>query len=146
MKPRWLFLMLILMFSLTVMVHAQQPVPFAGDREVTVMTQNLYGGVDEEIFAVPSATSFPDLLVRVADVYNGYFARDFPSRAARIATEASGRTPISSLCRKRCSCGPSSRQTARRRPPQLSLSPQRGCTRTRPKALMRSAKNSAWIS
>jgi hypothetical protein len=74
-------------------VQGRQTVPFAGDRIVTVMTQNLYSGVDAEIFAVPSAVDFNDLLVKVAAVYNGYFARDFPARAERIAAEVAQARP-----------------------------------------------------
>ena len=35
---------------------AQQGVPFAGNRAVTVMTRNVYNGVDAELSAVPAAT------------------------------------------------------------------------------------------
>src|SRR5262249_50938188 len=93
MKTRLLPFTLLLVLSLSTMLHAQQSVPFAGEREVTVMTQNLYSGVDQEIFAVPNATSFLDLLSKVADVYNGYFARDFPARAERIASEVAAAHP-----------------------------------------------------
>jgi endonuclease/exonuclease/phosphatase family metal-dependent hydrolase len=92
MKTRW-FLIMFMFASLPPTLHAQQGVPFAGDRVVTVMTQNLYSGVDDEIFAVPSAVSFPDLLAKVAAVYNGYFARNFPERAARIAAEVAATHP-----------------------------------------------------
>jgi endonuclease/exonuclease/phosphatase family metal-dependent hydrolase len=84
---------LILMIALHATIHAQQTVPFAGDRIVTVMTQNLYSGVDQEIFAVPTATSFFDLASKVLDVYNGYFARNFPARAERIAAEVAATRP-----------------------------------------------------
>lgn len=68
-------------------VSAQQDVPFAGDRVVTVMARNVYHGVNSEIFAVPMATSFGDLLTRVAAVYNGYLARNFHERAVALAAE-----------------------------------------------------------
>jgi hypothetical protein len=92
MKKR-LFLITFLLVASYGTAYAQQQVPFAGDRIVTVMTQNLYSGVDAEIFAVPFAGSFPDLLGKVAAVYNGYFARDFPARAARIASEVAATQP-----------------------------------------------------
>lgn len=66
-------------------VVAQQGVPFAGNRVVTVMTQNVYNGVDAQLAAVPTAMNFPDLVQKVAAVYLGYFARNFPERAAAIA-------------------------------------------------------------
>src|SRR3972149_12248060 len=73
-------------------VIAQQGVPFAGDRVVTVMTRNVYHGVDAEFSAIPTATGFLDLLQKVAAVYQCYFARNFPERAAALAAavEATG--------------------------------------------------------
>lgn len=89
-----------LVFTITLLVMlssapviAQQAVPFAGDRLVTVMTQNVYEGVDAELSAVPTATSFPDLLQKVAAVYQGYFARNFPERAAALAVEIEAKRP-----------------------------------------------------
>ena len=32
-----------------VSVYAQQAIPFAGDREVTILTRNVYHGVDTEL-------------------------------------------------------------------------------------------------
>jgi endonuclease/exonuclease/phosphatase family metal-dependent hydrolase len=93
MKTRLLILTLVFFIALHAPIHAQQTVPFAGDRTVTVMTQNLYSGVDEEIFAVPFAASPFDLATKVLDVYNGYFARDFPARAERIASEVAATRP-----------------------------------------------------
>jgi endonuclease/exonuclease/phosphatase family metal-dependent hydrolase len=88
-----LILVLLFMIFLSTTTHAQQEVPFSGDRLVTLMTHNLYSGVDDEIFAIPSASSFTDLLIKVAAVYNGYFARDFPARAERIASEVAATRP-----------------------------------------------------
>ncbi len=62
-------------------------------RVVRVMTRNLYHGVDAELFAVPMATSFSDLLAKVAAVYVGYHARNFPERAAALATEIDAERP-----------------------------------------------------
>jgi endonuclease/exonuclease/phosphatase family metal-dependent hydrolase len=92
MKKRWMLALLVLI-CLSTTTHAQQEVAFSGDRLMTLMTQNLYSGVDEEIFAVPSAANFTDLLIKVAAVYNGYFARDFPARAERLASEVAAKRP-----------------------------------------------------
>ena len=72
---------------------AQQTTPFEGDRIIRVMARNVYHGVNDEIFAVPAATSLPDLLDRVAAVYHGYFARKFHERAAAIAAEIDATRP-----------------------------------------------------
>jgi len=88
-------MILVLLFVLTFSapVHAQQETPFTGDRVVTVMARNAYSGVDAEIFAVLDSTSLADLLVRVAAVYNGYFARDFHGRASLLAAEIEAKRP-----------------------------------------------------
>ena len=85
MKARVTAALLILVSN--VAVQAQQRAPFSGDRIATVVTRNVYQGVDAEIFAVPRASDSLDLLLKVAAVYNGYFLRDFPERAAAIAAE-----------------------------------------------------------
>jgi endonuclease/exonuclease/phosphatase family metal-dependent hydrolase len=84
---------LFAMLLSSVPATAQQQVPFADDRIVTVMTQNVYNGVDEELSAVAGAMSFPDLLQKVAAVYQAYLARDFPARAAAIAAEVEATRP-----------------------------------------------------
>src|SRR3989442_14094354 len=73
--------------ALFMMAGCLPPVAAAEERTVTVMTRNVYHGVDAEIFAVATATSFPDLLAKVAAVYNGYLARKFHERAAALAAE-----------------------------------------------------------
>jgi endonuclease/exonuclease/phosphatase family metal-dependent hydrolase len=60
---------------------------------ITVMTRNVYHGVNDEIFAVQGATSATDLLARVTAVYEGYFARNFPERAAALAAEIEATRP-----------------------------------------------------
>ena len=72
---------------------AQPTAPREGDRIATVMARNVYHGVNDEIFAVPGATSFSDLLNRVAAVYLGYFTRNFHERAAAIAAEIDAARP-----------------------------------------------------
>ena len=61
--------------------------------QITVMSYNVYHGVDLEIFRVPGATNFPDLLNRVAAVYLGYQARNFPERAQALAAEIEAAQP-----------------------------------------------------
>src|SRR5437773_45669 len=60
---------------------------------ITVMTRNVYHGVDAEINAVATATNLPDLLNKVAAVYQGYLARNFPERAAAFAAEIDALRP-----------------------------------------------------
>src|SRR5215208_3100193 len=56
------------------------------DRTLTVMTRNVYHGVDAEFAQVIGAT--PDqFLSKVAAVYNGYQQRNFPERADALAKE-----------------------------------------------------------
>lgn len=50
MKARVFAITLLLMLS-PAPVIAEQPVPFAGHRVVTVMTQNVYDGVNAELSA-----------------------------------------------------------------------------------------------
>ena len=71
----------------------QLTVPSGSDRVITVLSLNVYHGVNAEIFAVPAATDFPDLLQKVAAVYQGYFARNFPERAAALAAEVEASQP-----------------------------------------------------
>lgn len=77
---------LLVMLSSTPSI-AQQVVPFAGQRAVMVMTRNVSDGVDGELSPVATATSFGDLLAKVAAVYQAYFTRNFPERAAALAAE-----------------------------------------------------------
>jgi len=71
----------------------QQAVPFGGDRTITVMTRNVYHGVNAELAAVAGATSVPDLFVKVGGVYQAYVARNFPERAAALAAEIDATRP-----------------------------------------------------
>ena len=63
------------------------------ERIVRVMTRNVYHGVNAEIFAVPAATNFVELLSAVGAVYDGYFARHFEERAQRLAGEIQQQRP-----------------------------------------------------
>lgn len=84
--------LLVLLWS-SALVSAQQKVPFAGDRVVTVMSQNVYNGVDAELAAVVAAKNPGELVTAVASVYDGYFKRNFPERAAAIAAEVEATQP-----------------------------------------------------
>src|SRR5262245_8167484 len=83
----------LLATSVSTPAAAQQAVPFRGERVITVMSRNVYHGVNAELFGVASATSFPDLLAKVAAVYRGYQARNFPERAAALAAEIDATRP-----------------------------------------------------
>lgn len=85
-------LILSLLLSVTP-VGAQQDTPFKGVRVATVMTYNVYHGANAEFDAVVTASGFPDLLQKVAAIYQGYFARDFPQRAAAIAAQVEAVQP-----------------------------------------------------
>ncbi len=61
-------------------VAAEELTPFRGERTLTVMTQNVYHGVNAELYGVATATDFRDLLIKVAAVFNGYHTRNFPER------------------------------------------------------------------
>lgn len=67
--------------------------PSRGHCGVTVMSRNVYHGVDAELDAVPGASGVPDLLAKVAAVYQGYHDRDFPARAAALAQEIARTKP-----------------------------------------------------
>src|SRR5215212_9903279 len=54
---------------------------------VTVMTRNVYHGVDAELNQVATATFSSAFLSAVANVYKGYYARNFPERADALAAE-----------------------------------------------------------
>jgi endonuclease/exonuclease/phosphatase family metal-dependent hydrolase len=71
--------------------RAEQPHPFAGDRQVTVMTQNLYLGTDlNPIFTAPS---LPVLFARVGAGWAQVQSNDFPARAQAIAAEIAAAKP-----------------------------------------------------
>lgn len=85
--------LLTVLLSITAFATVTTAQDSSADRTVTVMTRNVYGGVDAEIFAIPSSTDFPDLVQKVAAVYQGYFTRRFPERAAAIAAEIQATRP-----------------------------------------------------
>jgi hypothetical protein len=70
---------------------AEQPHPFAGDRQVTVMTRNLYLGTD--LNPILTAPSLPALLVAVGAGWAQVQANDFPARARALADEIADSRP-----------------------------------------------------
>ena len=72
---------------------SQQPTSSDKDPSVTVMTRNVYHGVDAELNWVATASSFPAFLDATAAVYNGYHERNFPERAAGLAAEIDDTQP-----------------------------------------------------
>lgn len=71
--------------------RAEQPHPFAGDRQVTVMAQNLYLGTDlNPIFGAPS---LPALFAAVGTGWLQVQANDFPARAQAIADQIAAAKP-----------------------------------------------------
>src|SRR5919197_4370801 len=71
--------------------RAEQPHPFAADRQVTVMTQNLYLGTDlNPIFAAPT---LPALFSAVGAGWAQVQSNDFPARAQAIADEIAAARP-----------------------------------------------------
>ena len=68
-----------------------EPHPFAADRQVTVMTQNLYLGTDlGPIFAAPN---LPALFAAVGAGWNQVQANDFPARAQALADQIAAASP-----------------------------------------------------
>lgn len=72
---------------------ARDPIDVHGHHAVTVMTRNVYHGVNAELNAAAAATGLTDFLVKTAAVYRGYFARNFPERAAALAAEIEAARP-----------------------------------------------------
>jgi len=71
--------------------NAAQPHPFRGDRQVTVMTQNLFLGTDlNPIFSAPNP---PALFAAVGAGWAQVQANDFPARAEAIAGEIAAAQP-----------------------------------------------------
>jgi endonuclease/exonuclease/phosphatase family metal-dependent hydrolase len=70
---------------------AEQPHPFAGDRQVTVMTRNLYLGTDlSPIFRAPTPFA---LFAAAGAAWAQVQANDFPARAQALADEIAAAQP-----------------------------------------------------
>jgi endonuclease/exonuclease/phosphatase family metal-dependent hydrolase len=57
------------------------------DPSVSVMTRNVYHGVNAELADAAAAQSREEFFVKAAAVFNGYHQRNFPERAALLAAE-----------------------------------------------------------
>ena len=75
-------LLIALTAAMPAVAHDRFPFPDGGT--VTVMSWNVSNGVDAELAVVPTAVGVPDLLQKIARVYQAYFTRNFPDRAAAI--------------------------------------------------------------
>lgn len=65
----------------------QQPSSNEEDRAITVMTRNVYHGVDAELGQAGAARNFSEFLAATSAIFNGYHERNFPERAAGLAAE-----------------------------------------------------------
>lgn len=74
-------------------LDAQEGAAFGLGRPVTLMTWNVYHGVDAQIFDVLTATSELDLYQKVAAVYDAYAASQFGERATAIADQVAESRP-----------------------------------------------------
>jgi endonuclease/exonuclease/phosphatase family metal-dependent hydrolase len=71
--------------------QAEEPHPFAGDRQVTVMTRNLYLGADlNPIFQAPNLFG---LYAAVGAAWTQVQANDYPTRAKALADEIAASRP-----------------------------------------------------
>lgn len=86
-------LILLVLLVLSVPALADDTPSPPGPHLITVMSRNVYHGADAEINAVPGAATFPELLARVAAVYQAYHARNFPERAQALAAEIAATRP-----------------------------------------------------
>ena len=57
------------------------------DPSVSVMTRNVYHGVNAELDQAAAASSPAEFLAAATAVYNGYHQSNFPERAALLAAE-----------------------------------------------------------
>jgi endonuclease/exonuclease/phosphatase family metal-dependent hydrolase len=87
----WTRSFVIVLGSMLLAVTAAAAGDHGRDRTVTVMTRNVYHGVDAEFGAI--ITEPAQLLSRVTDVYLGYHKRIFPARAQALANEIAATQP-----------------------------------------------------
>lgn len=93
MRTHAFMITLLIALGAAMPAFAHDRFPFPDSRTVTVMSWNVASGVDAELAAVPAAVGVPDLLQKVARVYQAYFARNFPDRAAAIAAQVAAHRP-----------------------------------------------------
>ena len=79
---------------MTLPAYANQPVPFKGNRTVTVMTRNLYIGFDlTPVGIAVAANNLPQLLLAVKNAVDTQHATNFPERAQALAAEIAAKQP-----------------------------------------------------
>ena len=88
-KP--LLVLVALALLMAPVAQAEEPHPFADDRQVTVMTQNLYLGTD--LNPIFGAQSLPALFGAVGAGWAQVQSNDFPTRAQAIADEIAAAKP-----------------------------------------------------
>ena len=85
---------LLLAVIVTLPAYAKQPVPFKGNRTVTVMTRNLYIGFDlTPVGTAVAANNLPQLLLAVKNAADTQHATNFPERAQALAAEIAAKQP-----------------------------------------------------
>jgi endonuclease/exonuclease/phosphatase family metal-dependent hydrolase len=85
---------LLLSIVVTLPAYAKQPVPFKGNRTVTVMTRNLYVGFDlAPVTAAVVSNNIPQLLLAVKNAVDTLNATNFPERAEALAAEIAAKQP-----------------------------------------------------
>ena len=90
MKRKLILVAIVFFPLLAVSAQAQQPVPFKGNRTITVMTRNLYLGAD----LVPVLTAPPEEIpFRVATTWATVQATNFPARSKVLADEIAVKQP-----------------------------------------------------
>lgn len=87
----WIRSLEIVLGWLLLTVTAVEAEDSGRERSVTVMTRNVYHGVDAELNAVIADPG--NLLARVTDIYLGYHKRIFPARAEALADEIAATEP-----------------------------------------------------
>lgn len=70
--------------------HAKQPIPFQGNRTVTVMTRNLYVGADVGVLLTAPPAEIP---FRAAELFQNVLGTDFPARVQALADEIATKQP-----------------------------------------------------
>jgi len=89
----WFVAAVLVLLVVSSSLSAQAQPPNGGDKVVTVMSRNVYHGVDAEIAGVMGAQSYLELLQKVTAVYQGYYARNFYERAEALAEEIDSSRP-----------------------------------------------------
>ncbi len=85
---------LLLVAILMLPAYAAQPVPFKGNRTITVMSRNLYVGFAlNPIAAAIASNNIPQLLLAVKNAIDTLHATNFPERAEALAAEIAAKQP-----------------------------------------------------